>query len=157
MDQLRPRWLRTVRSNQTGLTLVEVMVALGVLAFGLLAMLTMQIHALRTGRLGRHYTQAAQVARDRMELFHRLPWTDPQVQDTGGWVIGGDLVQSMVQVGGGGGAALQEQAFTVDWRIQDVAATNLRLFDVRVTWREPSDRAAMAARRYAISSQRWGQ
>ena len=57
-----------------GLTLVELMVALTVLAIGLIGMLSMQIDALRGSRHGRHVSEAARVAEEQMELLQRMPW-----------------------------------------------------------------------------------
>ena len=168
MDQLTPPSLPGIRSRQrrrgsSGFTLLEVMVALSLLAFGLLAMLAMQIHALREGKVGRHVTQAAQVARDRLEIFQRLPWTDPQLAPTvgpAGWLIGADTQDNDVWVDGA--TTVREQRFNVDWRITDIAfdPTNpavpvLKQIDVRVTWREPGDPAGMAARRFAATTRRF--
>jgi Tfp pilus assembly protein PilV len=135
-----------------GMTLVEVMLATVLLAFGLLAMLALQLHAMRGGQRGRHYTEAAQIARDQMELMHRTPWTDPNVQPTA-WVAP-VAVTNDVELDGGGTA--QEQAFNVDWRITANGA-DLRQFDVRVTWYEPNDPPppAVPRRRYAITSLRF--
>lgn len=152
MDQLtrRPDQPATAR-RRSGMTLVEVMLATVLLAFGLLAMLALQLHAMRGGQRGRHYTEAAQIARDQMELLHRTPWTDPAVQPTA-WVAP-VAVANDVQLDGG--ATSQEQAFNVDWRVTANGA-DLRQFDVRVTWYEPNDDPANPPRRrYAISSLRF--
>jgi len=135
-----------------GMTLVEVMLATVLLAFGLLAMLALQLHAMRGGQRGRHYTEAAQIARDQMELMHRTPWTDAAVQPTA-W-IAPVAVTNDVDLDAGGTA--QEQAFNVDWRITANGA-DLRQFDVRVTWYEPNDPPppAVPQRRYAITSLRF--
>ena len=72
------------------MTLLEVMIALAVLAMGLLAMLAMQISAMRGGKYGRHTTEAAQLARDQMEYLHRLDWGDAAVQPTGAHLLLGE-------------------------------------------------------------------
>jgi Tfp pilus assembly protein PilV len=134
------------------MTLVEVMLATVLLAFGLLAMLALQLHAMRGGQRGRHYTEAAQIARDQMELLHRTPWTDPNVQPTA-WTA---PVAVTNDVDMDGGNVTQEQAFNLDWRITANGA-DLRQFDVRVTWYEPNDPPAPTPprRRYAITSLRF--
>jgi type II secretory pathway pseudopilin PulG len=150
MDQLTsPRRRRSER----GLTLLEVTVALGVLAFGLLGVLAMQVHALKDGRVGRHQSRAAQIARNQMEFLNRVPWDTAIAQDTGGWVIAGDTVNNQVDTGG---ATVTEQAFNVDWRITDDPANpDLRQIDVRVNWQEPSDPPGFPVRRFAITSVRF--
>lgn len=153
MDQLNRLLAEPAPARRRGgMTLVEVMLATVLLAFGLLAMLALQLHAMRGGQRGRHYTEAAQIARDQMELMHRTPWTDPNVQPTG-W-IAPIAVTNDVELEGGGNA--QEQAFNVDWRITANGA-DLRQFDVRVTWYEPNDPPppAVPRRRYAITSLRF--
>lgn len=155
MDELRrarPR-VGLRRRRRSGLTLVEVMVALGILSFGMLAMLTMQIHAMRGGKTSRHTTQAAQIARDRMEFFHRIEWTDTDLDDTAGWQLAGQLIDTQIETQGGA-TTYADTRFTVDWQIQDVAA-DLKQLDVRVTWREPADPPGMPDRRFAATSMRY--
>ena len=155
MDQLtRPlRSLARRGGPRDGFTLLEVVIALGILAFGLLAMLAMQMQALRGGNAGRHQTRAAQIARDRMEIFQRSPWIT--IPDTGGWVLNADVTQIEGAVTGGAAPVSTEAAFNVDWRVTDMLP-NLRQIDVRVTWSEPSDPPGWPPRRYALTSQRYG-
>ncbi len=159
MDQLRAPAAGGPRRGRAGFTLIEVMIALSLLAFGLLAMLALQIHAMRGGKVGRHTTQAAQVAQDRLEMFNRIGWTDPLLTP-GGWVIAGDTITNQVWVDGA--TQIAEQTFSVDWRVQNLAFDptdptdpTLKQIDVRVTWREPSDPAGMPARRYAATVRRF--
>jgi prepilin-type N-terminal cleavage/methylation domain-containing protein len=57
----------------SGFTLLEVMIAMGILATGLLAIATAQLWAMhRTGR-SRHQTQALHLAQQQMETFHAIP------------------------------------------------------------------------------------
>ncbi len=140
---------RSSQRREAGLTLIEVMVALAILAGGLLAMLAMQISAMRGGRVGRDYTEAARIAQDRMEFFHRLAWADPQIQPTA-WtlpvVVNGSL--------SGAGPGATPQSFNMQWRIVANADPNLRQIDVRVTWLDPGAAPGAVPRRYAVSSVR---
>ena len=165
MDELRrsrtTNGPRRGRRRRAGLTLVEVMMALAILSLGMMAMLTMQVHAMRGGKVGRHITQGAQIARDRMEFFHRVQWTDPVLADTTGWLMAANVINSQVETLGGG-TFQNEQRYTVDWQIQDLAfdpadptVPILKQIDVRVTWREPSDPQGMAPRRFAATSMRY--
>jgi type IV pilus modification protein PilV len=135
------------------MTLIEVMIALAVLAVGLLAMLAMQVSAMRSGKYGRHTTQAAQLARDQMEFLHRLDWTDAAVQPTG-WTVDfmGSAAPETVEVESAGGPQ-QEMTYTVSYRVtNDATDPNLRLLDVRVTWTEMNAPAGAPPRRYAMST-----
>jgi prepilin-type N-terminal cleavage/methylation domain-containing protein len=127
---------RAGRAGNSGFTLIEVMIALVILGFGLLVMALMQLQALSGGRAGRHSSQAAVIARDQMEDFQQFNWTDAAVDarllQTAGWTA---PVVVNRQLDGGAGV---EQAFNVSWRVTDVEANWLKNVDVRVTWSEPN-------------------
>lgn len=113
-----------------GFTLIEVMTALGIFAFGMVTLSAMQLHAMRGRSSGRHMTQAATIAKTQMERFQQEAWAS--VAPTGGWappVTVNNTVQSSPD--------RVEQAYTVDWRITDLVAGWTRTIDVRVQWNEP--------------------
>jgi len=130
---------------------MEAVVALSILAIGLLAMLGMQLQAVRQSEWGRHTTEAGRIARDQLEMFSRLSWTDPQLQDTN-WTA---LVPVDITVQSSQGT-LQGQRFNVQSRITtDPGNAFLRQIDVRVLWTEADQAAAAPPRRYAVSSIRY--
>ncbi len=130
------------------MTLLEVMIALAILAVGLLAMLAMQVSAMRGSKYGRHTTQGAGLARDQMELLHRLDWSDADVQPTG-WTA---PVPTPIIVQSAAGPQ-QEMVFNVSYRVSnDAIDPNLRLMDVRVTWTETNAPPGAPPRRYAMST-----
>jgi prepilin-type N-terminal cleavage/methylation domain-containing protein len=138
---------RTARRVRAGFTLIEMMLAMVILAGGLLAMLAVQVQALKQGRYGRHTSEAMQIARDQMELLMRLPWGDPGAQPTN-WTVPA-AIDATVQNEGG---AVAQQSFNVSWRIQNAAfEPNARTVDVDVTWTE-NDANAGFDRRYVLSS-----
>jgi type IV pilus modification protein PilV len=153
MDRLNA--LRSRRSA-SGFTLVEVMIAAVLLAIGLLAMLALQMHAMRDSQLGRHYTGASQVARDRMEELMRMPWGDPALTANGAWQPDGTRTTSVTLEDG---TQVPEQTFTRERRvsIQPLSPARLKQIDVRVTWYEAHDDPAPAPphRRYALTTQRF--
>lgn len=136
-------------AGNSGFTMIEVMIALVILGFGLLTMALMQLQALSGGRAGRHSSQAAVIARDQMETFQQLFWTDAgldlRLVQTAGWTA---PVTVNRQPTGGAGV---EQAYNVSWRITDVDAAWLKNVDVRVTWNE----ANFANRTVTISGVRY--
>ncbi len=129
--------------GRTGFTLVEVMIALGILAFGLLTLAAMQLEALRQGSGGWNQTQAAVLARDQLEQIRRLPWD--QVAPTAGfqpvpWLMDPALPPGLVArtLSSASGGLQTRQVFTVNWRVQAVPGdANLRTVDVQVSWAEP--------------------
>jgi prepilin-type N-terminal cleavage/methylation domain-containing protein len=147
---------RKRRENQgDGFTLIEVMAAMGILAFGLLTLAAAQIHAIKQSAAGRHTGDAAAVARTHLEQVHRLPWTDLN-EAIDAWVPptwSGSAAVANTLVDMPGGQAGLEQAYQVDWRVSDVGISGcLRDIEVRVRWTEPPrpdpKERVVATRRY---------
>lgn len=138
-----------------GFTLIEVMVAMGIVGFGLLTLAAMQLHALKQSTSGRHSGDASAVARTHLEQAHRLPWGDlDEAIDT--WVAptwSGSASVAITLVDIPGGQTAIEQVYDVDWRVSDVGTSGcLRDIEVRVRWTEPSrpdpKQRVVATRRY---------
>jgi type IV pilus modification protein PilV len=138
---------------KAGLSLLEVMIAMTILAVGLLGMLSMQLHAMSATSNGRHVSDAARIGLDTLETLKYQSWAATPVT---GWtapiVVTGSASIAPVAVPAGAPAPAPQQ-YNVSWRIAGVAGlTDARQIDVRVTWRENGDSAAMPLRRYAVSS-----
>lgn len=134
--------VRTTDRKAGGFTLLEVLIALSILAFGLLTVALMQLSSLREGTTGKHTSSAAAVARDVMERVQVLPWA--QVGNTVGFVVPGFVNDATY---GPGAVAIRsrsasagnqvEHVFNVTWRVSAVGGTTtLRNVDVVVTWVE---------------------
>jgi prepilin-type N-terminal cleavage/methylation domain-containing protein len=126
-----------------GFTLLEVMLTLVILAFGMLTLAVMQLHALRQGSQGRHTGDGTAIARSFLEQTSRVPWADLTAAATAtGWQVPGwaGAPASTVTVDRPGGAAdATEHAYTIRWRVTDVGSTApicLRDVEVRVQWTE---------------------
>ena len=123
------------RRNTRGFTLIEVMIALGILAVGLLSVAAAQLYAMRGGSSGRHTSGAAVVAHSQLESFQRIDFTDAALAPTAGaFVASPDVHDTVVQTPDGNAI---EMAYTLSWRIADIDATR-KSIDVRVTWDEPN-------------------
>jgi Tfp pilus assembly protein PilV len=123
------------------------MLALSILAFGLLGLAAMQLYAMQGRSSGRHSTFAATLAQTHMDELQRRNWTT--VTDTGGaW-----LTQTRNNLVTDDTGNRIEQAYTLNWRITDDVVGVTRLVDVRVTWTEEGgdDRA------YSLSSIRYNR
>jgi len=132
MDRLR----REARTREAGFTLIEVMVALTILATGLLAVGAAQLHAMRGGTSGRHSSDAAAFANSQIENFQRIDFSDADLVDTAGaWTspAPGEEPSTVIQTPQGD---MVEMNYTMQWRIRDVDP-NLKQVDVRVNWDEP--------------------
>ncbi|SDP19233.1 prepilin-type N-terminal cleavage/methylation domain-containing protein [Desulforhopalus singaporensis] len=70
--------------EQDGFTLIEVVVALGVLAFGILGMIVMQYSGTKGNMTADTITTAAMLASDQIEQIFRLDYDDAIITDTSG-------------------------------------------------------------------------
>jgi hypothetical protein len=75
--------MRRCPSPQRGATLIELMLAMGILAFGLLAMWHMHMFGITSTAAGRRHTVAAGIARELLSGIEQLPFAHPLVADTG--------------------------------------------------------------------------
>ena len=142
---------RRRRDRSAGFTLVETAIAMTILAVGLIAMLALQLQAIRMAEWGRHGTEAAIVARTQLERFNRLDWTDAELQPTA-WTANVDVSKGVTTDSG----MRQQQIFGLTWRITaEPTDPNLRYIDVEVRWREANQDGLMPQRRYAVSSTRY--
>ena len=66
------RRVRRIRCGNEGFTLIEAMIAMSILAFGLLALAAMQLHAMKGGASGRNTSEAADIAVLRPNHFYVL-------------------------------------------------------------------------------------
>ena len=139
---------RESRGPRSGFSLLEVMIALGILAFGLLGMLAMQVHAMRHGNKGFHTTSAAGIARDQYEQILSMPYGAPQMQVTGAWqnppwinILGFNPGEIPLQVTTADAVVHTEHIYTVWYRILPDPGANpdLRTLDLEVIWAEDGE------------------
>jgi type II secretory pathway pseudopilin PulG len=120
-----------------GFTILEVMIVIGMLSFGLLALSSMQLHAMRGGNQGRHATRAAALAESEMEFLQYASWTSGAIDPTTGWTTP-TTRNTDVQVDGGSGS---EQTYSLSYRVTDLEPTFTRAIDIEVSWVEQSGKA----------------
>ena len=126
--------IRRRAGDERGFSLLEVLIALSILAVGVLAMAAMQLQALKFGRSGRHTSDAALVARNEMERLQRLDWGHADVAPTGGWTAPANWDQTVETTGG----PETEQSYQFRRRVTTVVAGEVRSIDVQVQWNEPN-------------------
>lgn len=109
-----------------GMTLVEIMISLVVLAFGLLGVAALQVRAITESSGGQHLTTASAIARNRIEELSRLDWDATVLDDSGGNFSADTSV------------AMADQTYARSERITDndptPAEATVKSIEVRVTW-----------------------
>lgn len=133
MVQVMRRLRHARKRGERGFTLIEVLVAMGILATGLLAVSAAQLYAMKGGRSGRHTTDAAEIAQTQIEELNRLAWTDADLAQTAGWTTAVTRDRSIQT----DSVPVVEQTYTLTWRITNVNNW-VKTIDVRVDWDEPN-------------------
>jgi hypothetical protein len=90
----------------------------------------MQIKAMHGSDRGRHATNAAAIAENKMEQLQQDPWAT--IPDTSGFVTD-PVEQNDVQLAGGTNS---ERAYNLSHQITDLELTFTRAIDVQVSWTE---------------------
>jgi type II secretion system protein I len=103
----------TKKNSARGFTLIEVLFAVAVLAFGLLAVSSLQGSATQGNLMAFDRTEALAVAQTQMESLMALPFNNV--------ASGGPTVQGN---------------YTITWNVDAVTITNCRLITVRVNYSE---------------------
>ena len=105
-----------------GFTLIEVMIALGILAFGILAIASMQSTSLSGTFRARNVTGASTVGQDRIEILMGIPYDDPDLAS-------GAHTPETVTIG--------NYTYDVGWTVSDdQPIDNTKTIDVTVQWQE---------------------
>jgi prepilin-type N-terminal cleavage/methylation domain-containing protein len=138
--------MHTRRRDAQGFTLVEVMITLVILAFGLMTMALVQLQAMRQGSQGRHTGDGTAIARSYLEQAARVPWSVLETARTAGgwqdpnWAGAPPRTVTVTRPDGGGNAT--EQTYTLSWSVTAISGTScLRDVQVRVQWTEPRSSA----------------
>lgn len=105
-------------SCEKGFTLIEVVVAIGLLTIGILAAGTMQISALRGNAQARQLTQAATWGQDQLETLMGKSYNGDDMRDTNNNGVNG-LDDTDVGANTADGGPVVNGVFTVFWNIAD--------------------------------------
>ena len=103
------------KARQSGFTILEVMIAISILAIGLLAVFSGQNMAIRGNDRASHLTEGMTLAQDKMEELLALPYDD--VDATGSPVN-------------------DPAGYTITWTVNNGPINNTLLINVTVTGRD---------------------
>ena len=136
-------------SKQEGFTLVEILIAIAILALGLLAVATMQIRAIKTNAIASGISQGLTLGQAKVEELMNLSYSHLDLDDDGGGVSNGtgqDADDDGVD-DDGGNFGLDDTTsadgsdangrYTIYWNIAvDEPVTSSKTIRVIVTWTE---------------------
>lgn len=111
--------------GRAGMTLVEVMVSLAILGFGLLGVAAIQVRAITESSGGEHLTTASALARNRIEELSRIDWDAAVLVKSANFSAATSL-------------PVADEVYARSERITDNAAaaadTTIKTIEVRVGW-----------------------
>jgi type IV pilus assembly protein PilV len=112
------------KGREAGFTLLEIIVAISILTFGILAVASMQGAAIRGNQLGYRLTEGSTLAQDRLEFLLSKPYNDSHLD------IGNDKADPDPW-----GTGLPT-GYQLTYDVADVAGINAKLITVRVSLQE---------------------
>ena len=132
--------------REEGYTLLEVLVALGILGFGLLAVASMQVTAIKANAVASNMSQGVTVAEAKAEELMNLPYGHPFLSDTDSDGTDQDADDDGIDDDGGnfglddttGADGTQTKGmYTIYWNVaMGEPASNSKRIRMIVTWRE---------------------
>ncbi len=116
------------RDRRAGMSLIEVMIAMVVLSFGLLGVAALQVRAITEGSSGEHLSAASAIARNHVERLNRITWTAADLADSGGaWVNGTPANETIT----GQNYAITQR---ITWDNADPNLVTIKSIEVRAQW-----------------------
>lgn len=124
------------RSNEKGFTLLEIIVAISILTFGILAVASMQVSSMRGNSFAGSVTEATALAGDRLERLIALSYDDPLLNDDNG-----DGSDGLIKTGDDADyddiRVMDPVTYTVCTNLAiDTPRNNTKTIKVIVTWRD---------------------
>lgn len=119
-----------------GFTLIEILITIGILTFGLLAVATMQVSAIRGNDFSSNVTEATILAQDKLELLSTLPYAHSDLQDQDGDFDAG-LSDSGASADYSETPAAPFSRYTVSWNVsENNPVPDAKTIRVIVTWHD---------------------
>ena len=122
----------SLRQNR-GFTLVEVLITIFLLTFGILGIGALLISSIHTNALTNSITNAVTWGSDILERLNSSPYTDPNLTDTDGDGVAGlnDTTAATADF------QVTRDKYTISWNVAvDAIGSNCKTVNVIVTWME---------------------
>ena len=123
-----------VLKRSKGFSLVEVMIALLILAVALLALAGLMVTTTRNSSFGAHMTEASTFAQDKLEQLRVSPWA--------GVVTGNDTTLGSTGV-----------TYTRNWTVTPNASGDQRWVSITLTWSDPTKNTNHSMRLLSVVTQ----
>jgi prepilin-type N-terminal cleavage/methylation domain-containing protein len=128
-----------IRKQQEGYTLVEILIAIAILAFGLLAVATMQVTAIKTNAIASGISQGLTLGQTKVEELMNLSYTHLDLKDLDGDGEDDGKNFGLDDTGGDSDHSTPgtDGPYTVYWNVAiNVPVTDSKTIRVIVTWTE---------------------
>jgi hypothetical protein len=150
----KKRGLEMILKRNEGLTILEVLAAVAILAFGLLAVATMQGSSIKGNSQAIGTTEAITLAQGKLEELMRLPYSDADLTDTdndgtnqdanddGIDEVGTDLNFGLNDTVDGGGTVIADNSevngrYTLYWNVAvNEPIANVKTIRIIVLWED---------------------
>ena len=132
---------RKLRGKE-GFSLIEVLVALAILAVGLLGLALFQTTAIKGNAIASKWTVATEQAQDRLERFRHVGWDNIVSSNAGGFTTGPPAQPVYANLPGAAGdntIVRGTQYFRV-WYVTSNATNSLKTIIVWCCWRDDAAR-----------------
>ena len=128
--------MRRAARGEDGFSLIEVLVALTILAVGLLSLALLQVTAIKGNASASKSTIATDLAQTKLELFRRDAWTaiDNSANTTFG--AGTTPIYASVPVDAGDNVTVRGTMFYRIWRVLPNATDSLKTITVWTCWQD---------------------
>jgi prepilin-type N-terminal cleavage/methylation domain-containing protein len=132
-----------VKRNEQGFTLVEVLISLAIFAFGILAVINMQLLSTSINVKSRGMTEGIVTAQNKIEELSALPYTDALLTDrTTGANVGGigaagldDFPATDADVDNADHSDFTAPRYSIFWNVEDdTPFTDTKTIRVIVRW-----------------------
>ena len=118
------------RCDESGFSIIEVMIAISILSIGILALATMQVAAMRGNSFAGSVTEGSTWALDQIEKLMNMSWDDASLQD-----VDLDGAAGLENIGANADFSVTRGRYSIHWNVaNNVVTANTRTINVIVTW-----------------------
>jgi type IV pilus assembly protein PilV len=126
--------------TEAGFTLIEVLIAMAILSFGLLSLASMQVVAIQVNSAGSRLTRGTTLVQDKIEELIALPFGHADLGDP--TPVG--TCQPHTE-------ANPPPGYTLNWCVDNSADATAKTVTVTATWQRGNDGHSLSQRSFALS------